>query len=285
MIGLKRGTVKLYPHEKEWETEAQRTIVILKNIFGDTAEDIQHVGSTSVKTIYAKPIIDIAVGVRTLNDALCLEDEMKKVGFYLRSTELESQLLFAAGSYYVGCGDLQTHFIHVTQYGGKAWSDYVLFRNYLNTHIDTAKEYEALKLRLSLEAPIDAGREKYLAGKHDFIVRTLRKALVSSFLGKTVKIKIDRPIGTFHKGMVYPVNYGYIPGVYADDGEELDVYLLGIDEPVSEYECRIIAVIYRKNDSEDKLVGVPDGMHLTKTDIETAVHFQEQWFDTETEVL
>ena len=285
MIGLKRSTVKLYPHEQAWETEAQRTIKVLKDILGDTAADIQHVGSTSVKTICAKPIIDIAVGVHSLDDVLLYESELKQAGFYLRSTELKEQLLFAAGSYYNGSGDLQTHFIHVVEYGGKAWTDYINFRNYLNGHIETAKEYEALKLKLAGEAPVDTGREKYLAGKHDFIVRTLRKALIDSYLGKIVKIRIDRPIGTLHKGMRYPVNYGFIPDVYGGDGEELDVYLLGVNEPADEYECRIVGAIYRKDDNEDKLVGAPDGMCFSKEEIEAAVHFQEQWFDTETEVI
>lgn len=63
MIGLKRGTVQLCEHKKEWEIEAQNTIARLKEILGDVIKDIQHVGSTSILTIKAKPIIDIAVAV------------------------------------------------------------------------------------------------------------------------------------------------------------------------------------------------------------------------------
>jgi inorganic pyrophosphatase len=93
-----------------------------------------------------------------------------------------------------------------------------------------------------------------------------RKRQVKSYLGKTVHIKMDRPIGTEHPkhpGLLYPINYGYIPGVYGGDGEELDVYLLGIDQPVEEYTARIIGIVHRHNDIEDKLVAAPAGMVFT----------------------
>ena len=90
---------------------------------------------------------------------------------------------------------------------------------------------------------------------------TERKALVKSYLGKTITIKIDRPIGYIHKkenySLTYPINYGYIPGVLGGDGEELDVYLLGEDVPVNDYTGKIIGIVYRKNDVEDKLVMAP----------------------------
>lgn len=285
MIGLKRGTVSLFPHEEEWEKEAARTVEKLKNILGDTAADIQHIGSTAVRSICAKPIIDIAVGVYSFEDVMLYESELRNAGFFYRSSSIADQLLFAAGSFYEGTGDEQTHFIHVVKFGGRAWTDYINFRNYLNENIAAAREYEALKLRLAAEAPVDSGRERYLAGKHDFIVNTLRKAAVSALLGKTVKIKIDRPLGTEHKGMLYTVNYGYVPGTFGGDGEELDVYLLGVNTPVKEYECSIIGAIYRKNDVEDKLIGAPEDVMFTKEEIEDAVRFQEQWFITETVVI
>lgn len=116
-----------------------------------------------------------------------------------------------------------------------------------------------------------------------------RKAQVKSYLGKTVKIGIDRPVGYVHRkekySLVYPVNYGYIPGVLGGDGEELDVYLLGVNEPVEEYTAKIIAIVHRHNDIEDKLVAAPENMSFTKDEITAAVHFQEQYYDTEIEVL
>lgn len=116
-----------------------------------------------------------------------------------------------------------------------------------------------------------------------------RKAQVRSYLGKTVRIGIDRPVGYVHEKetyfLTYPVNYGYIPEVIGGDGEELDVYLLGVREPVKEYECEIIAIAHRHNDVEDKLVGAPVGMKFTKKEIEDAIHFQEQYYHTEVEMI
>lgn len=116
-----------------------------------------------------------------------------------------------------------------------------------------------------------------------------RKAQVKAYLGKRVVIGIDRPIGFVHQkekySLTYPINCGYIPGVLGGDGEELDVYLLGVNEPVEEYECEIIAVAHRHNDVEDKLVGAPVGVRFTKEEIKTAIQFQEQYYDTEVEVL
>lgn len=290
MIGLKRGTVNLCPHEKEWETEAQRTILQLKEILGPVIKDIQHIGSTSIPTIKAKPIIDIAVKVDDFKSVLEFEQQLKSKGFHYRSSpngDGEKQLLFVCGSFYDGTGDMQTHFIHFVLTDSMEWTNYINFRDYLINNISVAKEYEKIKVRLAKQAPVDPGREKYLKGKHNFIVYTLRKALVKSYLGKTVNIKIDRPIGSIHPkhpDLIYPINYGYIPNVIGGDGEELDVYLLGVDVPVKEYTVKIIAIIHRHNDVEDKLVGVPEGQNFNKKEIASAVHFQEQYYESEIEL-
>lgn len=291
MIGLKRGTVQLCEHEKEWEIEAQNTINQLKKILGDIIKDIQHVGSTSILTIMAKPIIDIAVAVDKFDDILAYEKELKDAGFYYRpnaQASLRDQLLFACGSYYDGSGDLQTHFIHVVLTDSMDWINYINFRDYLNSTPSVAKAYEDLKVSLALQAPVDSGREKYLKGKHDFIVYTLRKALVKLYLGKTVDILIDRSIGSVHpkhEDLIYPINYGFIPKVLGGDGEDLDVYLLGVDVPVEKYTAQIIGIIHRLNDIEDKLVAAPEGMNFSIEEITEAVKFQEQYYDSEVEIV
>lgn len=290
MIGLKRGTVKLFEHEKEWEIEAQNTISRLKKILGTVIKDIQHVGSTSILSIKAKPIIDVAIAVDNFDNILAFEKELKDEGFYYRpnaQASIRDQLLFACGSFYDGSGDLQTHFIHVVLTNSMDWINYINFRDYLNKTPSIAKEYENLKVSLAAQAPIDSGREKYLKGKHDFIVYTLRKALVNSYLGKMVKIKIDRPIGSTHPkhtDLTYPINYGYIPNVLGGDGKELNVYLLGVDTPVTKYTARIIAIVHRHNDVKDKLVAAPEGMSFTKKEIAAAISFQEQYYETEIEI-
>ena len=116
-----------------------------------------------------------------------------------------------------------------------------------------------------------------------------RKALARSYLGKTVHIGIDRPIGYVHKkekySLEYKINYGYIPGVLGGDGEEMDVYLLGVDVPVEEYDARIIAIVHRENDVEDKLVGAPSGLSFTKEEIARSVEFQERYYEPYIETL
>lgn len=104
------------------------------------------------------------------------------------------------------------------------------------------------------------------------------------FIGKQIAVTVDRPLGSRHpkhSDMIYPVNYGYIEGLLAPDGEEQDVYILGVDEPIEKFEGVVIAVIHRKDDIEDKLVAAPVGMRFTKAEITSAVEFTEKYFDSE----
>lgn len=103
-------------------------------------------------------------------------------------------------------------------------------------------------------------------------------------LGRVVKVVVDRPLGSRHpkhEDIVYPVNYGYIPGIMAPDGEEQDAYILGVNDPVSEFTGRVIAVIHRFDDVEEKWVVAPEGLTFTKEEIMEQVAFQEQYFRTE----
>ena len=106
-----------------------------------------------------------------------------------------------------------------------------------------------------------------------------REQAIYALLGKTVHITVDRPIGYQHGTTVYPVNYGYIPGMIAGDGEEQDAYILGVEEPVTSFDGQVIGAIRRKNDCEDKLIVAPEGRIFHQAQIEEAVFFQEQYFD------
>lgn len=99
-------------------------------------------------------------------------------------------------------------------------------------------------------------------------------------LGEMVRVVIDRPIGTIHKGMTYPVNYGYIPGLIGGDGEPQDAYILGLEKPVTSFDGQVIGVIRRHNDCEDKLVVAPEGTVMHQGEIAAATAFQEQFFET-----
>lgn len=103
---------------------------------------------------------------------------------------------------------------------------------------------------------------------------------INDYLGKNIKIKIDRPFGTKHPkhGFIYPLNYGYVPDTISGDGEELDAYLLGVFEPLEEFEGNCIAIIHRTNDNDDKLIIVPDGKDYSDDAIDALTEFQEQYF-------
>ena len=103
-------------------------------------------------------------------------------------------------------------------------------------------------------------------------------------IGSVVKVIVDRPMGSYHpehKNICYPINYGYIPGIIAADGEEQDAYILGVNEAVSQFTGKVIAIVHRENDVEEKWVVVPDGIQFTKEQIEAAIAFQEQYFNSE----
>lgn len=103
-------------------------------------------------------------------------------------------------------------------------------------------------------------------------------------IGSIVKVTVDRPLGTYHPrhpDIFYPINYGYIPGIIAPDGEEQDAYILGIHEPIKEYVGKVIAIIHRFDDVEDKWVVAPEDAVFTEQEIMDQVFFQEQYFHIE----
>ena len=288
MIGLGKDTVMLSDFSENWSIEASKTIVKLKEILGDTAKDVQHIGSTAVFGLKARPIIDIVVAVESIEKLIDCIDDLEVNGFYfIQQIENKEEVLFGSGSYYEGRGNLLTHFIHFVIEDSMEWLNYINFRNYLNKKAKIKDEYETLKISLVDNLSSNNINNEYTEKKSDFINYTLRKALVDSFMDNVVTIKMDRPIGSPHpkrKEIVYPINYGYIPNVIGGDDEELDVYLLGVDKPVLEYQAKIIAIVHRSDDVEDKLVAAPIGMTYSKDEIAKAVNFQEKYYKINIEV-
>lgn len=103
------------------------------------------------------------------------------------------------------------------------------------------------------------------------------------YLGQKLNVVIDRPLGSKHPkhDFIYEVNYGYVPNTKSSDGEEIDVYVLGLDKPVDKTSGTCIAVIRRTNDNDDKLVITPNGENFSDEEIEKLVEFQEKWFKHE----
>ena len=117
-----------------------------------------------------------------------------------------------------------------------------------------------------------------------FLSAQERENLIRSYLGKTVSVVIDRPVGFHHvtKGihLDYTLNYGFLPGVTGGDGEEQDVYILGVSRPLEHFTGRIIGAVRRKDDNEDKLIAAPEGMIFTAEQMMRVIHFVEKYFDS-----
>lgn len=108
--------------------------------------------------------------------------------------------------------------------------------------------------------------------------------MTTGIIGSFVKGTIDRPLGSVHPDypdMIYPINYGYVDGVIAGDGEEQDVYVLGAEGPLESFEGKVIAIYHRTNDSEDKWIVSLDGRDYSDDEILKTIHFQEQYFKGE----
>ena len=168
MTGLKTNTVLLLPHDNEWDKIAAQTITLIKQILGETCTDAQHIGSTSIKTVSAKHIIDIAVAVKELNNITPYIDALKENGIFYRKEEYDRQILFLIGDLE---NEVKTHHIHIVEAN---WRNYINFRDYLNAFPDKAKEYDELKQRLANQFPTD--RKSYTAGKTELISKLLREA-------------------------------------------------------------------------------------------------------------
>lgn len=256
MTGLKRGTVELHTHERRWEQLAEETIMQLRELFGDMATDIQHVGSTAIWRIRAKPILDIAVAVRDLAAAMQMIPGLETAGFRVAQPEADG-LLLVLGDFEQ---DTVTHHIHVVQSGGERWLNYLAFRDYLNASAAAAENYERVKLRLLEQYAGD--RASYTAGKEEFIRGTLRWARIWSYLGMDVTVEIDE---------TEPVLCGHLAGL------KQRVYVMGAEREKACFEGWIVGVIHREDDSEDMLVAAPKGTTFHQAEIEAAVHTIEQY--------
>ncbi len=168
MLGLKSGIVELVPYTAEWGRIFERDRASLQAALGDRVLDIQHVGSTSIPGIVAKPIIDIGIAIRNFEQAVVCIEPIEGLGYEYRGENgIPRRHFFVKG-------DPRTHHVHVNEVDGRDWENQVFFRDYLIQHPGMAQEYAALKLELAQRFPMD--RLAYLDGKAAFIERVLRLA-------------------------------------------------------------------------------------------------------------
>jgi inorganic diphosphatase len=125
-------------------------------------------------------------------------------------------------------------------------------------------------------------KDNYFAKKAVIVLEENKKVNVKDYLGKEVEMKIDRPLGSRHPkhGFMYMLNYGFIPNTVSGDDQELDAYLLGEYEVVNEIKGKVIAIIHRTNDDDDKLIVSKDGKNYSDDAIRALTEFQEQYFDS-----
>ena len=169
MIGLKRGTVKLSRYRSVWVKEFEAEKKRLTDVLGSKVVDIQHIGSTSVPGLVAKPIIDLSIGIRRFKDTEKLVKPLAKLG-YRFDRKFQHQRFFAKGP-----DTKRTHYLHVMRYDGKKWKSDKLFRDYLRTHPRRVVAYAAVKERLAKQFSNE--RQKYSDGKDRFIKETMKMAL------------------------------------------------------------------------------------------------------------
>ena len=168
-MGLKVGTVKLEEYNPKWNDMYLEEEKNLGEMFGDVALAIEHIGSTSVEGLSAKPIIDIAVGVRHLSDFDTVREKFMVAPYSVKEDSTEGEVLVRKGN-----EDNRTHFIHVMEIDGDRYIESILFRDYLRKNAWALKEYEDLKKDLAIKYADD--RKKYTASKNEFINKILKLA-------------------------------------------------------------------------------------------------------------
>ena len=167
-MGLKNGTVKLEKYNKNWEMMYKEEKANLEKIFGDLAIDIQHIGSTAIKNICAKPIIDIAVGVKSLKEFNKIKKNFLKEPYSIKEDPTDGEELVIKGY-----SDTQ-FLIHIMEVNSERFKNTILFRDYMNNNEKYAKEYEKIKIYLANKYANN--RKKYTESKNEFIKKILKQA-------------------------------------------------------------------------------------------------------------
>jgi len=143
-LGLKKDEVKIVPYNAQWKSEFERVKKLMLHVLNVNESQIEHIGSTAIKGMKAKPIIDILLGVENLQciDRI-LEKALYSIGFYRLRVERENEVVFAK---FADEGfETKTHFIHAVKFNGELWKNLIFFRDYLNENEEERKAYENVK--------------------------------------------------------------------------------------------------------------------------------------------
>jgi GrpB-like predicted nucleotidyltransferase (UPF0157 family) len=167
MLGLTRGKVRLQPHCNQWAELYKEEEKALNLLISEYVIEIQHVGSTSIVGLDAKPIIDIAIGIKSLDDMNSIIEILEPNDYIYRGEELPQSFLFVRG-----IGDnFRTHHIHVIEWRSDYWKDYIIFRDALRENNNYKVQYSQLKHDLASRFPND--RNSYADNKDSFIKQVI----------------------------------------------------------------------------------------------------------------
>ena len=169
-LGVDYGKVALVEHDERWEKTADEVIELLWNILGDVALDIQHTGSTSIRGIPAKPILDISVGVEDVSCAYHFREPLQEYGIRIVGELVPGQIMCDMKN----TAEQECVHIHFVRYNSAAWKEYILFRDYMNAFPEEARHYAAVKTDLARR--FQNNRKDYTAGKDTFIKEKIAEA-------------------------------------------------------------------------------------------------------------
>ncbi|MBN1458737.1 MAG: GrpB family protein [Armatimonadetes bacterium] len=168
MLGCERHLVRLVPYEPAWAEMFREEEARLRTTLGDHVVRIEHVGSTSVPGLHAKPILDIVLAVRDMSQVTTFEQAVAPLGYLHKAdNDMPGRLYFVKRL----ADDRSTHHLNITELGTDCWFSHVAFRDYLRACRESMEEYRELKQELAREHPQD--RPAYLAAKEPFIARIL----------------------------------------------------------------------------------------------------------------
>jgi len=169
MLGLERGLVKLEPFDDKWTQLFDKERELLFSQLNDLIVDVQHVGSTSIEGLFAKPIIDIAIGVSSFDTIKELKEKIKKLGYVEVPVSIDGKHVFARYK-----EKKITHFLHVMMHNHSLWIDQISFRDYLRSTPDAKIEYIKLKEELAMKFPNDV--TSYTNEKKKFVDNILKRS-------------------------------------------------------------------------------------------------------------
>lgn len=171
MIGQHKRDLSIMPYQSDWQEQFEREAVRLRRVLGDEALRIEHMGSTSIPGMAAKPIIDITVAVGSLTQAIELIPALEAIGYEYKPRDTIAGRLFLAKE---SAPEFRTHHLSLTELGSGFWQNHFAFRDYLRSHDRMAAEYVALKEQIAE----DYARTQQLdrEAKSEFVARVLALA-------------------------------------------------------------------------------------------------------------